>query len=163
MPTLQRVTRISLCCSAVLLAACAKKDDTAADTLAASTTASTTSTAPAPINLADVAGKWDMTTVPVSGDTTPTHYVLTATNNTEGWTITFPGRPPVPLTIAVEGDSITSTSAEYQSVRRKGVKVRTTGGWRLQNGNLVGTTIGHYAVKTADSLQTFTSTGTRAK
>src|SRR3954464_10614896 len=114
MPTLQRATRISLCCSAMLIAGCAKKDNAAVDTSSttvASTTASTTSAAPAPIHLADVAGKWKissapaslgdvsgkwkMSAVPASGDTTRTKYVLNGTGNASGWSFNFAGRPPV--------------------------------------------------------------------
>ncbi|MDB4872063.1 MAG: hypothetical protein JWL97_3067, partial [Gemmatimonadales bacterium] len=95
--TLQRTTRIAICCSAAVLAACAKKDNAAVDTTASSsasttTAATTTAPAPAPVNLADFAGKWDVRSVPASGDTTPTTYVLTATSTTSGWTIKFPGR-----------------------------------------------------------------------
>lgn len=165
MPTLHRVTRIAVCSCAVLLAACAKKDDAAVDTsaMAASSTESTTPASPAPINLADVAGKWDMTSVPTAGDTTSTRYTLTATGTTKGWTLTFPNRPPVALTVRADGDSINTSSAQYSSVRRKGVKVTTDGWWHVENGTLVGTTTAHYAVKTADSVLVLKSTGTRAK
>jgi hypothetical protein len=165
MLTLQRVTRIAVCGCAALLAGCAKKDNAAVDTTAmaaSSTTAATPAPSPA-INLADVAGKWNMTSVPASGDTTPTRYVLTATSTPDGWTLTFPNRPPVALTVSVDGDSIQTTSAEYASVRRKGVKVRTTGWWHLQNGTLAGSTTAHYVVKTPDSVMVLNSTGTRAK
>jgi len=165
MPTLQRATRFSLCCCAVLLAGCAKKDNAAVDTSAttvASTTTAAAPAAPAPINLADVAGKWNMQSVPASGDTTPTKYVLNATSSTSGWTFNFAGRPPVPLTVKTDGDSIQTTSAQYSSVRRKGVKVITTGWWHLQNGTLSGTTTAHYAVKTPDSVMVLNSRGTKA-
>ena len=165
MSTLHRVTRIAVCGCAALMAACAKKDNAAVDTsaMAASSTESTAPAAPAPINLADVAGKWDMTSVPASGDTTPTRYTLNATGTTEGWTFNFPNRPPVALTVRVDGDSINTSSAQYSSVRRKGVKVTTDGWWHLQDGTLTGSTTAHYAVKTADSVLTLKSTGTRAK
>jgi hypothetical protein len=165
--TLQRTTRIAICCSAAVLAACAKKDNAAIDTTASSsastTTATTTTPAPAPVNLADFAGKWDVRSVPVSGDTTPTTYVLTATSTTAGWSLKFPGRAAVPATITVAGDSIEIDAGPYSSVRRKGVQVTTNGGLRVQNGNLVGTTTAHYKVKTADSVLVLNSTGTRAK
>src|SRR6185437_14835213 len=95
MLTLHRATRIALCSSAAVLSACAKKENATVDTSGAmaSSTASTTSSTSGAINLADVAGKWNMKAVPMSGDTTPTSYVLTATSNTSGWTLTFPGRP----------------------------------------------------------------------
>ena len=166
-----RFTGAAIFCCAVLLAACAKKENAAADSssMSASTTTSSTATTPppaaAPINLADVSGKWNMRSAPSTGtDTTPNTYVLTTTNNTSGWTITFPGRKPQPITVVVQGDSIiTSSPAPYASVRRKGVQVTTNGVLRFQNGDLTGTTIAHYRVKTPDSVMTFTVTGTRTK
>ena len=165
--TLHRTTRIAACCCAAVLAGCAKKDNAAVDTttaMASSTTSSTTATTgPAPINLADVAGKWDMRSVPVTGDTTATTYVLTATSNTSGWTITFPGRKPIPAKVSVAGDSIIIDAGPFPSVRRKGVQVVTNGVARLQGGSLVGSNTAHYRVKTADSVLVLTTTGTRAK
>jgi hypothetical protein len=165
MITLHRTTRIAICCSVAVLTACAKKDSAAVDTTASSTASTTTpvATAPAPVNLADFAGKWDVRSVPVTGDTTPTTYVLTATSTTSGWSLKFPGRAAVPATITVGGDSIEIDAGPYSSVRRKGVQVTTTGGLRVQNGQLVGTTTAHYKVKTADSVLVLNSTGTRAK
>jgi hypothetical protein len=165
--TLHRSTRIAICCcSAAVLAACAKKQDAAAtDTSStmSSTTASTTTTEPAPINLADVAGKWDMRSVPATGDTTPTTYVLTATATTSGWTIKFPGRAAIDARVAVAGDSVIVQAGPYPSVRRKGVTVNTNGSFHLQGGNLVGSNTAHYKVKTADSVLVLNTTGTRAK
>jgi hypothetical protein len=170
MPTLHRTTRIASCCIAAVLAGCAKKNDATVDTTSAmasstttSTTAATTAPAPAPINLADVAGKWDMRSVPASGDTTPTTYVLTATGTTSGWSIKFPGRAAVPERVTVGGDSILVSAGPYSSVRRKGVQVTTDGVFRLQNGSLVGTNTAHYKVKTADSVLVLNTTSTRAK
>lgn len=161
-----RTTRIALCCCAAVLAGCAKKDDAAVDTsaMASSTAPTTAPAAPAPINLADVAGKWDVRSVPTSGDTTSTTYVLTATGTSTGWSIAFPGRKaPVPLQVTTDADSIIMTAGPFSSVRRKGVQVKTNGTMRLQNGGLVGTTTAHYQVKTADSVLTLNTTGTRAK
>ena len=161
-----RITRSALACCAFLIAACAKKENAAVDSssVVASTTSSTTNTAPANINLADVAGKWNMRSVPASGtDTTPTNYVLTATNSTTGWTITLPGRKPMAIQVVAEGDSVVTTSPEYASVRRKGVQVTTNGVLRLQNGDLVGQTKAHYRVKTADSVMLMYTSGTRSK
>ena len=160
---LQRSTSIAVCLCAAVLAACAKKDNAAVDTGTAVDTSAAASTAPAPLNLADVAGKWDMRSVPTTGDTTPTTYVLTATSNTSGWTIKFPGRAAIPATVTVSGDSIVMAAGPYASVRRKGVQVTTNSVSRLQGGNLVGTTTAHYKVKTADSVLTLNNTGTRAK
>jgi hypothetical protein len=161
MLTLQRSTSIAVLLAAVVLAGCAKKDDTAVDTTASSSTAVTT--APAPINLADVAGTWNMSSVPTTGDATPTTSVVVATGNTSGWTITFPGGKPIPMRVTVDGDSIVTEVGPYASVRRKGVQVTTNGVWHLQNGSLVGPTTAHYKVKTADSVLVLNSTATRAQ
>jgi hypothetical protein len=165
MSTLLRTTRIVCCLVATALAGCAKSESASGDSAVASSTSSTTTQAPAPapVNLADVAGKWNMRAVPTSGDTTPTNYVMTATNSTSGWTLTFPGRSPMPIQVSVDADSIMLTAAPYTSVRRKGVRVSTTGALRLQNGDLVGLTTGHYQVKTPDSVMTLTTTGTRTR
>ena len=165
MYTLQRSTRIAICCCAAVLAGCAKKDEAPVDTTAMTTTsASTTTVAPAAVNLADVAGKWNVSAVPTTGkDTSATKYVLTATGTTDGWTITFPGRKPMAVKVRTDADSIMIDSDKYQSVRRKGVTVTTNSVVRLQGGNLSGGTTAHYSVKTADSVLTLTITGTRAK
>jgi hypothetical protein len=162
---LQRSTSIALCLCAAVLAGCAKKDNAAVDTTAmASSTETTTAPAPVPINLADVAGKWNMRSVPTTGaDTSATTYVLTATSNTSGWTITFPGRKPIPVKVRTDGDSVMIDAGPFPSVRRKAVQVTTNSVSRLQGGNFVGTTTAHYKVKTADSVLTLTTTGTRSK
>jgi hypothetical protein len=116
------------------------------------------------VNLADVAGKWNVRAVPASGtDTTPTNSVITATATTSGWTITFPGRKAIPLKVTVDADSIMTEAGPYPSVRRKGVQVKTNGVMRLQGGSLVGSTTAHFQVKTADSVLVLNTTGTRAQ
>jgi hypothetical protein len=160
MLTLQRSTSIAVLLTAAVLAGCAKKDAAVVDTTASS---STVTTAPAPINLADVAGTWNMSSVPTTGDATPTTSVVVATGNTSGWTITFPGGKPIPMRVTVDGDSIVTDVGPYASVRRKGVQVTTNGVWHLQNGSLVGPTTAHYKVKTADSVLVLNSTATKAQ
>jgi hypothetical protein len=160
---LHRSTSIAVLLCAGVLAGCAKKDDSAVDTTA-DTAAVTTAPTPTPVNLADVAGKWNTTAVPTAGsDTSTTNYVLTATSTTSGWTITFPGRAPIPVRASVDGDSIMLAAGPYASVRRKGVQVSTNSVVRLQGGRLVGGTTAHYNVKTADSVLTLNTVGTRAQ
>jgi hypothetical protein len=165
MVVVYRSTLVACCLSVAALTACAKKDNSAADTTAVATPADSVRepAAPTPINLADVAGKWNMRSVPATGDTTPTTFVLNATGSTSGWTITFPGRKPVAEHVTVSGDSILVESDAYSSVRRKGVQVKTTGSFRLQGGNMVGQNTAHYSVKTADSVLVLNTTGTRVK
>jgi len=168
--TPHRTTRIAICCCTAVLAGCAKKESASADSTSAmasstsSTTTTSTTTTPAPLNLADVAGKWNMRSVPLSGDTSATTYVLTATGNTSGWSMKFPGRAtPVPVKVSVDGDSIMLAAGPYSSVRRKGVQVTTYGVARLQNGSIVGSTTAHYKVKSADSVLVLSTTGARAQ
>jgi hypothetical protein len=157
---LQRSTTIAVCLGVGVLAGCARKDDAAVDTTA--DTAAVT-TGPVPVNLADVAGRWNVTAVPATGtDTTPTNSVLTATSTTSGWTITFPGRQPLPMRVTVDADSIMSEVGPYASVRRKGTQVTTNGVMRLEGGRLVGRTTAHFMVKTADSVLVLNTVGTRA-
>jgi hypothetical protein len=161
---LQRSTSIAVCLCVAVLTGCAKKDDAAVDTTGAMADTSAVTTAPAPINLADVAGRWNVRAVPASGtDTIATKSVITATSNTSGWTITFPGRAPIPMRVSVDADSIMTEAGPYPSVRRKGVQVRTNTVMRLQGGSLVGRTTAHFQVKTADSVLVLNTTGTRAQ
>jgi len=153
------MSSVSLACSvALFVAACAKSDqatkDSAAGAAAVPAAAPAQAPPPAPtISLADVAGKWQVRTVPESGkDTSATNYVLTATADTTGWFMTFPSGLKVPLHITVSGDSILVKTDAFASQRRKGTKVTTDGAMRLQNGTLVGTSIAHYAQAGADTV-----------
>jgi len=150
--------RFALLCCAAVIAGCAKKDEVPADTPAAAMTPP----APAPIALADVAGKWNVTGKNEAGDSTLVTYTLTTTADTTGWTITFPNRRPVPVrVVSVSGDSIVISAGPFESVLRRGVQVRTTGPLRLSDGKLVGSTTARYSVKTADSVRVIRMEGTR--
>jgi hypothetical protein len=158
-----RLATLAGCAAAIV--ACAKKDETPVDTTAAVTPppAATTTSAPAAVNLADVAGKWNVRSVPATGDTTPTTYVLSATNTTSGWTLTFPKRPVVKATVTTDGDSVMVDAGPFSSVRRKGVQVTTHTVEHFSGDNMTGVTTAHYNVKTADSVLTLNTTGTREK
>ena len=161
MLTLKRSTHFAICCSPLLLFGCGKGENQAADTMGAS--AAAIAPAPAPLSAADFTGKWDMRAVPLTGDTTPTLSVLTATSDNNGWTTTFPNRAPVATRVTFDGDSLMTEAGPFESVRRRGVQVRTNSVFRLQDGNLVGTTVAHYATSRADSVLTLRHTGTRAR
>jgi len=151
-------------CAAVVLVSCTKADQGTKDS-AAGTAAPAAAAAPTPapaISLADVAGKWQMRSVPESGtDTTATTYVLTATADTTGWEITFPSGVKAPMHIMVSGDSIIQKTGTFASQRRKGVKVHTEGAFKLQNGKLVGMTTAHYEKAGADSVLHLRTEGTK--
>lgn len=153
----------ALACSAalLLLAACTssgEKTDTAAvamtDTAAAMSTTS-------PIE--SMRGRWNVQSVPVSGDTNPTRYVLDTSGDTASWTITFEGRTtPVRMhVIAMGGDSVVTQTDEFDSARRSGMKVVSTTVMRVQDGRLVGTTTARYKTTGPDSVLMLNTTGTR--
>ena len=158
---MRRLTLVS-CCTALALVGCAKADDATTDTAAG--TASATATAPAAITVADVAGTWNLRAVPETGaDTTPTLVVLNLTPDTSGWTMTFPNRPPIKTrVVAIAGDSIVTETGPYTSARRRGVQVTTNAVMRLQDGKLVGTSVGHYKTTGPDSVLRFRTEATRA-
>jgi len=158
---MHRITRLALLSSTILaVAACAKKEEPKKDTVAAMTPAPAPAPAPT-ISLADVAGKWQFASVPMAGkDTSPTKYVLTATPDSSGWTLTFPDKQVVPVQTSVSGDSVILTSAEFKSQRRKNAKVSTVTTLRLVDGKLSGISTAHYAAG-PDSVVQLRSEGTR--
>lgn len=159
MSTMYRYTRFALCTA--FLAACTTSEKPASTDSAGG--AIDSAAMARPFALADVAGKWNVTAKPESGtDTATTTYVLTATAETTGWTITFPGRAPMPIQVQVSGDSIITRAGPYDSVRRKGLKVTSDGSFKLQDGKLIGHTTAHFKTTKADSVLTLKSEGTRA-
>lgn len=104
-----------------------------------------------------------MQSVPESGsDMSPTTYTLTATSDRSGWTIAFPNREPIPMTVtAVEGDSIITEAGPYLSARRDNVQVRTRTVLRLEGDRLVGRTRARYETAGADTVLVLRTEGTR--
>lgn len=144
---------------AVLLAACVKTEtSTPVDTGAVAMAPEPAPAAPAaaPISLGSVAGKYRVTSRGQAPDTSVVTYELNATGDTTGWTITFPNRKPVPVRIvSVSGDSIVVETGQFESVRRAGVPVSTRTTYRLENGQLVGTTVARYKVSGPDTMRVF--------
>jgi hypothetical protein len=148
-----------------LLAACVKSETStpAADTTTTAVApAPAAPAAPAPISLSTVVGKYHVTSRGQSPDTSVVTYELNATGDTTGWTITYPNRPVVPVRIiSVSGDSIVTETGPFTSVRRAGVPVTTRTTYRWENGQLVGTTVAHYAVKGPDTVRVFVIEGAK--
>ena len=88
--------------------------------------------------------------------------VLDATGDPSTWTFNFPGQPPVPVKVTMDGDSIMTSAGPYPSAVRKGVKVSTNGVIRLLDDKLVGHSTAHYQVSTADSVLDLSLLGVRA-
>ena len=106
------------------------------------------------ISLTDVAGRWAMRVMLMSGDSTLVLHELIATPERTGWTLNFPNREPIPVRVLhVAGDSIVTEAGPYTSVLREGgVQVTTRGVCRLRNGRLHGVTVARYATAGADSV-----------
>lgn len=162
MGTLHRCIGVPI--ALLLVAACAKSDrDATSDSATGNVAVSDAgATAAEPIELSKIAGKWEVRAKPVDGsDTTTTTYVLNATSDTTGWTITFPGRKPEPVHVVVQGDSIVTHVGPFNSVRRKGVNVRTESAFRLDGDRIVGTTVARYSTSGADSVLRLRNEATR--
>jgi hypothetical protein len=146
--------RLTLICCAALLVGCTPADEQAAtDTYAA---------APAALSLADVAGTWNMAAKTATGDSTLVQYQMVATNNMDGWTVTFPNRQPMPArVVAVAGDSVVVDLGPYESALRAGVMVSTRSVSRLVDGKMVGTFVARYQTTAADSVLRGTHEGMR--
>ena len=143
---------------AALLAGCAETQDQSET----ADTAESADMAPAGITLADVSGTWNVRVMPENGDTVLSTYRLEATG--AAWTINFPDREPIPVSIlAVEGDSIVTIAGPFSSSVRPNVMVTVETVFRLQNETLVSRTVAHYAVTTPDSVVVLRAEGTRAQ
>ena len=141
---------LALCLTVFAVASCSKPQK-APDTTAV-TPAGAPGPARVPISLAQVTGRWNMTSRPLSGaDTTATHYVLVASKDTV-WRLTPQGQKAVKVHVRLAGDSIMMLTDAYESFRWKGMKTYTTSVHRMQDGKLVGTTTAHYTTKDADSM-----------
>jgi hypothetical protein len=160
--------RVAIACSAIVfVAGCAKTEQAAKDSASAAAAMAAPAPAPAPASAApslspsDLAGKWQMRSVPEAGkDTSPTKFVLTSTSDSTAL-VTFPSGVKVKQHVTFSGDSVIMKSDVYPSQRRKGVKVRTEVVSRLQNGKITGVTTAHYMNAGADSVLRLRTEGTK--
>lgn len=146
--------RLSAVLGLLALAACGPKEEPAVDTAATAIAAPT-------ISLADVAGTWTMHTMAENSDSVLVTAEITATADPAGWVQHLPGRPPTPMRVRVDGDSIMTETGPFESVLRPGTQVSTNGVYRLENGMLRGILTAHYVTAGADSVQRLRSEGTR--
>ncbi len=156
-----RRTLVPSLVTCAVLTACSSTGEKSADSAATGADTPAAAVAPSGLNLAEVAGKWDMRTLTETGDSTLVQYELDAKADANGWTITLPGRDPMSLHVIPGGDSVVLHAGPYESVLRKGVQVTTEGVVRLQNGKLVGTQTAHYSVSGPDSVAHRRIEGTR--
>ena len=172
---------VSLHCRAVallgmtaILASCTASDSkTTTDTTATATSATSTTTsaaAPAagaaasPLSFTDLAGTWQMRSVPESGsDTSATQSTMTATRDSTGWKSVYKNGTTLPLHVAVSGDSLIIDTSPHMSVRGRGLMTTTHSVYRREGDKLVGRSVAHYATKSADSVLTLRVEGTRQR
>lgn len=148
--------------STALLAACGGDAEVAEQAAPADTTPAAAEAPPGPpVTLADFVGRWDVRSVSDTGDSLPSFILDAAPDSTE-WTLTFPGRPPLPVrVISVAGDSIITFVGPYESVIREGVQVTLRSVSRLREGRIEGRGLARYITSASDSLLTLQSVGTR--
>ena len=116
---------------------------------------------PAAPTVADFAGTWNLTSI-LEGtppDTVPS--TLTGSADGSTWTLSLEGRPNVPITASIVGDSLIGQSAEYESVLRKGVMVTVRTATVMSNGTLVGNLVATYKTPTGEQVVKGTMTGTK--
>ncbi|MES2124668.1 MAG: hypothetical protein V4503_08255 [Gemmatimonadota bacterium] len=151
--------------SLAALVGCSKQDDSSASSSTSKLPdTSTTAAAPAPpaTTPADFSGEWDLTVMPEGNDSVLTTSHLLATATATGWTMTLPGRAPVPLAVTFSGDSVMTIAPAYESVLRKGVMVSTSSVFHRNGNNLMGTTVARYTTTGSDSLVRLRSVGVRS-
>ena len=160
-----RSSLFSITCFAAAFVACTSSRTDVVDT-SKTVTAQPPAEAPAAtLSLASIAGRWNMNSLPETGDTTMTHFVLNATADSTGWTIIYPpNRDPLPVRIiAVAGDSIVFETGPYLSARRPGMKAITRDTYRMSGDSLVGYGVGRFLTTAPDSLIRLRLWGTRAR
>ena len=140
---------------AVVVAGCSRADTPpAADTLAV-----TPADSPA-VTLASFNGTWDVNVMPEGSDSVATSHVLVVTDT--AWRVEFSDRPGVTARMTgMRGDTVTSEAGPFESGVRRGMQVRTTNSYWLQDGKMMGKTIARYETTGADTVRHFHSVGTR--
>jgi hypothetical protein len=144
--------------AAVLLVGCAP-DEEAPPAEAPAMEEAAPAAAPA-MQLADFAGTWQNTAT-LEGVADPVASTMTGTAAGNDWTMSLEGRPNIPMTVSVQGDSLIAESAEYESILRAGVMVRTRTASVLQNGELVGNLTATYKTQAGEEVVKGTIRGTR--
>jgi hypothetical protein len=144
---------------ALALVGCSKPADKPAADAEASAMADA---GPAAVSPADFAGTWSVRSSLLDDASKSVTYDLTATADSSGWSITFPGGEPIPLrVVAVEGDSIVTEAGPFASQMRKGQQAHSRVVTRRQGDKMVGTVNVRYEVSGPDSTASLDLAGTR--
>jgi len=139
--------RIVALCALVALTACAPKEEEAPPMAAGPT-------------VADFAGTWNVGAL-LEG--TPDTVKSTLTGGPDGtWTMSLEGRPNIPVTASMSGDSLVTQTAEYESILRPGVMVTVRTAAVMMNGMLHGNMEANYKSAAGDQMVRGTITGSKA-
>lgn len=139
---------------AMAVVACGRSDRAVADSPAAAAM-------PAPLSFPDLAGRWSIQLVSETSDTVLATYELNATGDGSSWTLTPPGREPIPVRAAVDGDSLLIDAGPFKSTAPANVDVTMGSVSRLEGGMLVGAFVAQYALAGGDSVARGRVRGTR--
>jgi hypothetical protein len=85
-----------------------------------------------------------------------------ATATASGWTVDLEGRPGVPVQPTIQGDSLVTTTAPYESILRAGVMVTVRTAAVLRDGALVGNVEATFQMPTGPERVPGTIRSTRA-
>lgn len=115
---------------------------------------------PAGPTVADFAGTWNVGAL-LEG--TPDTVKSTLTGAADGtWTMSLEGRPNIPVTASMSGDSLVTQTAEYESVLRKGVMVTVRTAAVMMNGMMHGNMEATYKSASGSEVVKGTITGSKA-
>lgn len=130
-----------------VLVACAAREEQAAET--------------AMPTLADFAGTWQIASV-LEGTPDTVRSTMTGTADPGSWTLSLEGRPNIPVTVSVVGDSLIGQSSEYESILRPGVIVTLRTASALMGENMLhGTLVATYRTPAGEQVVRGTMTGTK--
>jgi hypothetical protein len=113
---------------------------------------------PAGPTLADFAGTWNIASV-LEGTPDTVRSTLIGSADGASWSMTLEGRPNIPVTATIVGDSLIGQSAEYESILRPGVMVTVRTASVLSNGALAGNLVATYKAPTGEQVVRGTMTG----
>ena len=124
----------------VALTACARSDEPASDT--GSTTAAVPApAAPAPLQVADIDGTWNGTTMAAESDSVLRRWTTVRSSDSTGKLVFEGSRDSISYSIRLDADSMIATSVPFRRPgAARGPQVAFVSVGRLRDGKLVGTT-----------------------
>lgn len=111
-------------------------------------------------SVGDFAGMWTGEAT-LEGTPNPVTFSMTV-NATGESTMTLEGRPAIPLTVSMSGDSLVAVTAEYESVLRAGVMVTTRTASVMDAGMMRGSMVATYNLPDGQQMVRGTVTASRA-